>query len=122
MYFLGSNSTHCLRILTLGLVYSCAECCCSTRLYSFHDSKINDELDKIMRIITNTISLTLLIWLPALSKTALPTIRRRGILRAIFDRVLHSSEVPLHHDVQNDQIQRLKFRKSFNQHNGRITF
>lgn len=88
-------TAHCLRISALGLVYSCAEYYCSTWLNSVHAYKIDVELNRTMKITTGTVNFTPLIW-----------------LRPLFDRVLLNDEILLHHDVQNDPIQRLNFGSS----------
>lgn len=98
------TTAHCLRISAIGLVYSCAEYCCSTWLNSVHISKTDVELKKTMRIISGTVHSTPLIWLPTLSNIAPPVVRCRKALRAILD----NDPIPLHHDVQNDPIQMLK--------------
>lgn len=102
----------CLRTTALGLVYSCAEYCCSTWLNSVHSAKIDVELNKTMRIISGTVDSTPLTWLPALCNIAPPSIRRRKALRNIFTKVLDNDEIPLHHEVQTTTAVRLKSRKS----------
>ena len=84
----------CLRTSAMGLVYSCAEYCCSTWLNSAHAPKIDVELNKAMRVITGTVDSTPIIWLSALSNIAPPSIRRRKALRNIFGKVLNNDEIP----------------------------
>lgn len=104
-------SASCLRTTALGLVYPCAEYCSSTWINSVHTAKIDVELNKTMRLITGTVMSTPVIWLPALSNIAPPSIRRRNALRKIFNKALNNDEIPLHHDIQTPIGQRLKSRK-----------
>lgn len=106
----GANAST-LRTTALGLVYTCAEYCCSSWLNSAHASKIDVELNKTMRLITGTVNSTPITWLPALSNIAPPYIRRRKALRSIFTKVMDNNEIPLHNDVQLSITHRLKSRK-----------
>jgi Reverse transcriptase (RNA-dependent DNA polymerase)/Endonuclease-reverse transcriptase len=77
----GTNwgaSAETLRIASLALVYSTAEYCAPVWMNSVHVTKIDVQLNSVMRIISGTVKSTQLQWLPVLSNIEPPKLRRKA--------------------------------------------
>ena len=70
-------SAESLKTAALSLVFSTAEYCCPVWLLSSHCYKINVQLNRALRIVSGTIKPTPLLWLPVLSNTTPPDLRRK---------------------------------------------
>lgn len=103
-------SAVCLRTTALALVYSSAEYCCAAWLNSSHVNKVDNELNRAMRLINGNVASTPLPWLSAISKILPPDIRRKKSLLRVYRKVVDNADIPLHEDIQLNQVKRLKSR------------
>jgi hypothetical protein len=76
-YFWGA-SAETFRIASLPLVFSTAKYCASIWMKIVHVYKIDVQLNSAMRIISGTVKLTQLQWLPVLAYIEQPKLRRKA--------------------------------------------
>lgn len=69
----------CLQTTALGIVVFTTEYCCSTWSNSSQAKKVDVELNKVIRSITETVESTTLPWISAISNIALPDIRKKKV-------------------------------------------
>lgn len=100
-----------LRCSALGLVYSTAEYCAPVWLNSAHTNIIDTQLNTTMRLITGTIKSTPTQWLPVLSHITPPDLRRKDALLREFNKIMNNPELPIHDDIRDANISRLRSRK-----------
>lgn len=105
----GANAST-LRTSSLSLVYSVAEYCAPVWLSSCHVKTIDTKLNQTMRIISGSLKSTPLPWLHVLSHIAPPHIRRQESLIREFNKIMANDLLPVHDDVLDAGMQRLKSR------------
>ncbi|VEN43210.1 unnamed protein product [Callosobruchus maculatus] len=105
----GANATT-LRISALSLVYSTAEYCAPVWLNSPHAKMIDTKLNETMRIISGCLKTTPLPWLPVLCHITPPHIRRQDKLVKEYNKILSNPQLPLHTDLDDEDLRRLKSR------------
>ena len=94
----GANA-QVLRTSALSLVFSAAEYCAPVWLNSVHTSKVDVQLNRVMRTVSGTLMPTPLPWLPVLSNIAPPDIRRKEALVREYSKILAKPELPISQDL-----------------------
>ncbi|EEZ99467.2 hypothetical protein TcasGA2_TC000033 [Tribolium castaneum] len=108
----GANAKT-LRVTALALVFSTAEYCSAVWMNSSHTSKIDAQLNTAMRVITGTLKPTPTEWLPVLSNSAPPALRRKLAVKKLWNKYRrHPQEYPIWSDLIAPE-NRLKSRKPF---------
>jgi len=106
----GSDA-NTIRIFAFALTYSVAEYCAPVWLNSSHTSKIDTQLNAMIRTISGAIKSTPASWLPVLSNIALPHLRRYNSLVREYNNHALNRNLPIHKHMNNNPSQRLKSRK-----------
>src|SRR5699024_615115 len=108
----GANAKT-LRVTALALVFSKAEYCSPVWMNSSHTSKIDAQLNTVMRVITGTLKSTPTEWLPVLSNIAPPVLRRKLSVKKLWTKYReHPEDFPIWSDLIAPE-NRLKSRKPF---------
>lgn len=103
-------SADTLRTSSLALVYSTAEYCAPVWLNSCHTHLIDVQLNHTMRLISGAVRPTPTYWLPLLSNTYPPEIRRTEALLKEFRKLQENPGLPLHDDIPTLRLNRLRSR------------
>jgi hypothetical protein len=99
-----------LRITALSLVYSTAEYGFQVWCNNTHVSKIDTQLNSVMRVISRVVKSTLLQWLPTLTNIKPPHICRKDTLVKTIKKSVDYKHSLLYQMMLQTPNQRLKFR------------
>lgn len=100
-----------IKIFAFTFIYSVAEYHAPVWLNSSHTSKLDTQLKAAMRTISKKIKSTPISWLPVLSNTASPHLRRYRSLVWEYNNHSLNSNLPIHKYMNNNPNQRLKSHK-----------
>jgi hypothetical protein len=102
--------TMVLRSSAIALVYSVTEDCTTVWVRSFHCTKVDTELNQVMRIISRTTKPTQTQWLPLLANITSSDLRRNECINHILNFVNNNQHLPLFKDIMEYPPKRLKSR------------
>jgi len=106
----GANA-NTLQTSAIALCYSVVEYCSPVWCRSSHTKLVDTQLHNTMRLITGTLWLTPLPWLPVFANIAPPDLRRKCACAALVAKSEHHQEWPLHDDLVNHPPLRITNRK-----------
>ena len=100
-----------LRTSTLALCYSAGEYCAPVWCRSAHTGLVDAQLNSTMHLISGTLRLTPLPWLPDPANIEPPALRRKAATDRLVAKASAHESWPLHHDISNPPQLRLPSRK-----------
>jgi len=106
-----SASANTLQSFALALCYSAAEYCTPIWLRSAHTSQVDVQLNSTTHLISGTLRSTPLPWLPVLSNTEPPALRRKAATDNTVEKIVKYNSWQIQPDIPNPQLLRLTSRK-----------